>query len=136
MRPHQYRLTPKHVSLFASSLLQTHLKLQDHGPQCRARLLLTLIFSAAARITSLSDACKRLRDAPSDEAARVALLATLPDFAEWERRLNHALAGGLPKALLKRPQRIAVDLVLIPYHGEPWDDPKEIVRSKPKSGTS
>jgi hypothetical protein len=136
MHPHQYRLTPKHVHRVAAHLLQTHLELQDHGPKCRAGLLLTLLFYAAARITSLSDACKRLRDAPSDEAARVALLATLPAFAELERRLNHALAGGLPNALRKRPQRIAVDLVLIPYHGEPWDDPKEIVRSKPKSGTS
>jgi Transposase DDE domain len=136
MRPHQYCLTPKHVSLFASSLLQTHLNLQDHGPKCRAHFLLTLLFYAAARITSLSDACKRLRDAPSDEAARVALLATLPDFAELERRLNQALAGGLPKALLKRPQRIAADLVLNPYHGQPWHDPDEIIRGEPKSGTS
>lgn len=103
MRPHQYRLTPKHVSLFASSLLQTHLKLPDHGLKCRARLLLTLIFYAAARITSLSDACKRLRDTPSDEAARVALLATLPDFAELERRLTTPSPEGCPRPYSSGP---------------------------------
>jgi putative transposase len=63
-------------------------------------------------------------------------LATLPDFAETQRRLNCALAGDLPKALRKRRQRLAIDLVLIPYHGTPRHDPEEIVRSKAKSGTS
>lgn len=136
MRPSQYTLTPNQVHQHATALLQTHLKLHDHGPKCRAGLLLTLLFYAAARITSLSDACKRLRDAPSDEAARLALPATLPDFAETQRQLNRALAGDLPKALRKRRQRMAIDLTLIPYHGAPAGDPKEIVRSKPKSGTS
>jgi hypothetical protein len=136
MRPPQYTLTPTDVSRHAAALLQSHLKLHDHGPKCRAGLLLTLLFYAAARITSLSDACKRLRDAPSDEAARLALRATLPDFAETQRRLNRALAGDLPKALRKRRQRMAIDLTLNPYHGSPLRDPEEIVRSKPKSGTS
>jgi hypothetical protein len=136
MRPHHYTLTPKHVSVFASSLLQTHLKLKDHGPKCHASMLVTLLFYAAARITSLSDACKRLRDAPSDEAARVALLATLPDYAALERQLNAALTAHLPKALRKHPQTIAADLVLNPYHGLPHQNPEEVVRGKPKSGTS
>jgi hypothetical protein len=136
MRPPQYTLTPNPVYQHATALLQNDLKRHDHGPKCRAGLLLTLLFYAAARITSLSDACKRLRDAPSDEAARLALRATLPDFAETPRRLHRALAGDLPKALRKRRQRIAVDLVLTPYHGLPRRDPEEIVRSKPQSGTS
>ena len=40
-----------------------------------------------------------LGDAPSDEAARLALIATLPDFAELQRRLNAARAGNLPRPL-------------------------------------
>jgi len=136
MRPHQYTLTPQDVERHAATALQVHLKLRDHGPKCRAGILLTLLFYAAARITSISDACKRLRDAPSDEAARLALLATLPDFAELQRRLNGALAGHIPKALRRRPQRLAIDLVLNPYHGQPLHDPAEIYRSKPKDGTS
>src|SRR3954454_18301618 len=132
MRPPQYTLTPNDVSRHASALLQAHLKLRDHGPKCRAGLLLTLLFYAAARITSISDACKRLRDGPSDEAARLALLATLPDVDALQQRLNRALAGDLPKALRRRRQRLAIDLVLIPYHGTPLRDPAEIVRSKAK----
>src|SRR5512135_3266689 len=136
MRPVQYTLTPTHVYQHAAAFLQTHLKLRDHGPKCRAGLLLTVLFYAAARITSLSDACKSLPDAPCDEAARWAWIASLPDFAALQRRLNAALAGNLPRTLRRRPQRLAADLVLIPYHGQPRHDPDEIYRSAAKSGTS
>jgi hypothetical protein len=95
-----------------------------------------LLLAAAARITSLSDACGRLRDAPSDETARKALLATLPDYAELQRQLNAALAGHLPKALRRHLQRLAIDLTLIPYHGEPFRDLGEVYRGQAKDGTS
>ncbi len=36
----------------------------------------------------------------------------------------------------KRDLNIAVDLTLIPYHGKPYEDTKEIVRGMPKSGTT
>ena len=85
MRPKNFTLTAPQVHRCAAVVLQDHLKLGDHGPKCRASLLFTLLLYAAARITSLSDACKTLRDAPSDEAARLALIATLPDFAELQR---------------------------------------------------
>src|SRR5262245_36530617 len=136
MRPQNSTLTARRVHHCAASILQDHLQLPDHGPKCRAGPLLTLLFYAAARLTSLSDACQSLRDAPSDEAARLALIATLPDFAALQRRLNAALAGNLPRALRRRSQRLAADLVLIPYHGQPQHDPDEIDRSAAKSGTS
>src|SRR3954466_11441891 len=136
MRPKNSTLTARQVHRCAATILQDHLKLPDHGPRCRAGPLLTLLFYAAARLTSLSDACQSLRDAPSDEAARLALIATLPDFAELLRRLNAALAGDLPRPLRRRPQRLAADLILIPYHGQPRADPDEIYRSQAKSGTS
>ena len=136
MRPKNFTLTARQVHRCATAILQDHLKLPDHGPKCRAGPLLTLLFYAAARLTSLSDACKCLRDAPSDEAARLALIATLPDFAELLHRLNAALAGDLPRPLRRRPQRLAADLVLIPYHGQPLDAADEIYRSAAKTGTS
>ena len=95
MRPKNFTLTAPQVHRCAAVVLQDHLKLGDHGPKCRASLLFTLLLYAAARITSLSDACKALRDAPSDEAVRLALIATLPDFAELQRRLNAALADNV-----------------------------------------
>src|SRR5438067_4934295 len=136
MRPQHFTLTARRVHRCAATVLQDHLELPDHGPKCRAGRVLTLLFYAAARLTSLSAACQWLRDAPCDEAARLALIATLPDFAELQRRLNAALAGNLPRALRRRPQRLAADLVLIPYHGQPLHDPDEIYRSQAKCGTS
>ena len=65
-----------------------------------------------------------------------ALLATLPDYVELQRRLNAALAGHLPKALRRRLQKLAIDLTLIPYHGQPFRDLDEIYRGQAKSGTS
>ena len=109
MRPQNSTLTARRVHRCAAAILQHHLRLPDHGPKCRAGPLLTLLFYAAARLTSLSDACRCLRDAPSDEAARLALIATLPDFAELLRRLNAALAGDLPRPLRRRPQRLAAE---------------------------
>jgi putative transposase len=112
------------------------LKLQDHGRRCTAHVLLAVLFYAAARITSIAAACKARRDAPSDQAVRDALLAALPATHDLQRRINRARAGDLPQALRRRRQPLAVDLVLIPYHGEPLDDPAKIYRRQPRHGTS
>ena len=40
------------------------------------------------------------------------------------------------KVLHRKPREIAIDLTLIPYHGQPHSDPSEIYRSQPKSGTT
>src|SRR3954452_16626665 len=136
MRPRNYTLPSPQVHRSGARALPDPLPPPAHRPQCRAGPLLTLLFYAAALLISLSQACRCLRDAPSDEAARLALIATLPDFAELQRRINAALAGNLPRPLRRRPQRLAADLVLIPYHGQPLHDPDEIYRSLAKSGTS
>src|SRR6185437_8602084 len=51
---------------------------------------------------------------PDRHPARLRRVAAPP-----QRRL----AGDLPRPLRRRPQRLAADLVLIPYHGQPLDDP-------------
>ncbi len=62
--------------------------------------------------------------------------ASLPKIAELERRLNRSLSTKLPKDLFRKSRRIAIDLTLIPYHGQPYQDEKEIYRSTPESGTT
>lgn len=136
MRHRQYTLTPRHVHGHATHLIQKHVRLRDHGPKSRAWVLWTVLCYAASRITSLAAACAALRDAPSDTAAHDALLATLPNRAELQRRLNRALQGDLPHALRRRRQPLAVDLTLLPYHGQPQKDLSEVFRSQAKSGTS
>jgi Transposase DDE domain len=136
MRHQQYTLTPRHVHGRATHLIQKHVRLRDHGPKTRACVLWTVLFYAASRITSLAAACAALREAPSDTAAHDALLATLPDAAQLQRRLNRALQGDLPRALRRRRQPLAIDLTLLPYHGQPMRYLSEVFRSKAKSGTS
>src|SRR2546427_12485221 len=125
MRLPQYTVTAQQVQQHTAGLCQQHLRLADHGPKCTAAVLLSILCYAAARIISLAAACAALAKAPSDQAVRDALLAQLPDLQELQRRINRALAGDLPKALRQRRQPLAIDLTLIPYHGEPLHDPDE-----------
>jgi DDE family transposase len=136
MRPPHRILNRHQVHRLAAEHLQAHLKFKDYKRKTSAQVLWSLLLAAAARITSLSDACQCLDNAPSDETARKALLATLPDYAVLQRQLNAALAGHLPKTLRKHLQRLAIDLTLIPYHGKPFRDLEEIYRGQAKDGTS
>jgi hypothetical protein len=137
MRTAQYTVTPQDVQAHAAHLCQRYLRLNGHSPKTTAATLLALLCYAAARITSLAAACKALLQAPSYQATHDALLATLPDIKELQRRLNRALQGALPHALRRRRrQPLAIDLHLVPYHGEPLHQADEVYRCKAKSGTS
>jgi putative transposase len=136
MRQHQYTITPRDIHHHAAQLCQRFLRLRNHGPICTAVNLLTVLFYAAARVISRAAACASLRDAPSDSAMHAALRATLPEIPELQRRLNRALQGDLPKALRRRRHPLAIDLILIPYHGEPLEDASEVYRGQAKSGTT
>jgi len=132
----QYTLTPDAVHAHAFALLRRHLRLQDFSARCTARMLLAVVFCACARLCSVFAAAKALRAAPSPETVRKALLASLPEQDDLERRLNRALAQDLPKPLRRRKQRLAADLILIPYHGQPHEDEDEVYRGQAKSGTT
>jgi hypothetical protein len=137
MRSRQdYIVTKDEVHAQASEWLAGALRLEYEGTRCTASTLLQILLMAAARVVSVYAACRDLADAPSDQTVRNALAATLPVPPELERRLNRALATELPKALRRKARMVAIDLTLIPYHGLPAHDKKEIYRSAPKSGTT
>jgi hypothetical protein len=135
MRPRK-KFTAADVQAEASGWIQEHLQFSDFSRKCTWVVILSVLLFAASRRRSMDEACQRLRDVPSGETLRKALLATLPEIGELERRINAALADRLPKGFRKRPKRIAVDVTEIPYHGEPYRDPNEVRRGKPKSGTT
>jgi Transposase DDE domain len=136
MRPHHRTLNRQQVHRSATRYLQRHVPLRDYKRKVTAPTLWAVLLIAAADVTSLHAACGRLDGLASEETTRKALYACLPDFAELQRQLNRALAGRLPRALRRRPQRLAIDLTLIPYHGEPFRDPAEVYRGLAKAGTS
>jgi len=133
----QYTLTPRHVHQLASQLLIQHLALADYGRCCPAQTLLSILFVACQRLTSLFAAALWLRQGPSHETVRKALLHNLPEHALLERRGNRALQASLPPLRCpQRGQRVAIDLNLQPYHGQPWRDANELYRGQVKSGTT
>jgi putative transposase len=136
MRPHHHTLGRRQVHRSATEHLQQHVPLRDSKPKVTAPTLWAVLLVAAAEATSIHAACSRLDGLPSEETLRKALYACLPEFAELQRQLNRALAGRLPKALRRRRQRLAIDLTLIPDHGEPFRDQQEVYRSLARDGTS
>jgi hypothetical protein len=140
----QSTLTAAHVQGLAAGLLQHHLRLRDYRQSCPASCLLALLFTACCRGLSLSAAAKSLPKAPSHETARQALYANLPDDPDdpdllrrrLEGALGHAITGALRRYLRRRRHRIACDLTLRPYHGQPCRHADELVRGQAKSGTT
>jgi len=131
-----YTITRASVQRHAAQLLRCCLALKDFSPTCTAMTLLHVLFTACSRLCSLSAACWSLATAPSRETIRKATLRALKGRDDLLRRLNRALTLEVPRGLLRRPQQVAVDLVLIPYHGLPLDTELEIYRSQARSGTS
>ena len=87
---------------------------------------------------SIESACQELQGAPSGNRLREVLTEALPDRTGLQRMLNSMFRQQLHPSIwkCKRDFSLAIDLTLIPYHGQPYEDKKEIVRGQPKSGTT
>jgi hypothetical protein len=136
MRPHHHTLNRKQVHQAATRHLQNYVPMRDYKRKVTAQTLWAVLLVAATGVTSIHAACGRLDDLASEETIRKALIASMPEFVELQQRLNRALAGRLPRALRRRSQRLAIDLTLIPYHGEHFHDENEVYRGQAKDGTS
>jgi len=93
---------------------------------------------ASVNRQTLDGACAALPDAPSGNRLREVLLPALPPLPELQGQLNRILRQQLHPSLFKkrRPFQIALDLTLIPYHGQPEASPDEVMRGEAKSGTT
>lgn len=136
MRPHDSTLNRTQVHRSATRHLQNFVPMRDYKRKVTAQTLWAVLLVAATGITSIHACCERLEDLASEETIRKALIASMPEFVELLRQLNLALAGRLPQSLRRRPQRLAIDLTLIPYHGEHFRNESEVYRSLAKQGTS
>ena len=93
---------------------------------------------AKAHRLSIEWACQELQGAPSGNRIREVLVESLPDRTGMQRAVNRMFRQQLHPSLwkCKRDFNMAIDLTLIPYHGQPYEDKKELVRGQPKSGTT
>ena len=131
-------LTPAQVYRFAVAFCQPRLAFRSVG-KVTSEVLVTVLFAAAARISSISETCRRLRDAPCEETYANALYANLFCLEELESKVNAAFVDHLPRPLRrprKRPLRLGVDLTLLPYYGQHSLESREIYRSQAKRGTN
>lgn len=138
MRKFTDTLTPSPVDRFAIDFCQPHLAFRSVG-KATAEVLLTALFAAAARISSISETCQRLAKAPHEETYAKALYANLFSLEELKRRVNASFAKQLPRSLRrrrKRPLRVGIDLTLLPYYGQYSLDNQQIYRGQAKRGTN
>jgi putative transposase len=136
MRHPQHTLTAVTVQHLTSPLLAPLLGVWPAVRTCTLDVVLAVLTYAAARITSVTDACGRLLAAPDSDAVLAHLTRQVRDLPTLDRRLRAVLAASLPRALRRGRWVVAVDTTLIPYHGQPFADPAEVFRSQPKSGTT
>jgi hypothetical protein len=137
MRKSTDTLTPAQVYRFAVEFCQPHLKFRTVG-KVTAEVLLSVLFAAAARISSVHETCHRLKKAPCEETFTAALYPQLLDVDLIKHRVNAAFAAHLPRALRrrKRPLTLAADLTLLCYYGKHDLDDPQVYRSQAKRGTN
>jgi hypothetical protein len=131
-------LTPAQVYRFAIDSCQPHLQFRAVG-KVTGEVILSVLFAAAARLSSIHETCGRLAKAPCEETFTAALYPQLLDVNLIKRRVNAAFADQMPRALRrrrKRPLTIAADLTLIAYYGKHELDDPQIYRSQAKRGTN
>jgi putative transposase len=133
------QLTSAQTLEMAVKVMQDHLPLVFDSPCYGPDDIWRLLLLAAAQGRSIDSAPADLACAPSPSTIRYQLrthLFTDHDLAALEERLNAALVSQHPPGIKDSKQRIAVDLTLIPYHGQPAKEPNEIRRGEAKSGTT
>jgi putative transposase len=137
MRKSTDTLTPAQVYRFAVDFCQPYLSFRTVG-KVTAEVILSVLFAAAARISSIHETCGRLAKAPCEETFTAALYPQLTDVDAIKRRVNAAFAGHLPRAIRrgKRPLTIAADLTLLAYYGKHSLDDPQVYRSQAKRGTN
>lgn len=120
------------------AVVRPYLPLDLQNTRITADDILAVLGYASANRISMEAACHELKGAPSANRLREVLAEALPERATLQRALNRILRAQTPRFVKKgkRFYYVAIDLTLIPYHGACYEDEKEIVRGKAKSGTT
>jgi putative transposase len=120
------------------AIVRPYLPLDLRNTRITANDVIAVLGYASANRVSMDAACHELKEAPSANRLREVLAQALPDLVTLQRALNRILRAQTPRFVKKgkRAYYVAIDLTLIPYHGECYEDEKEIMRSQAKSGTT
>ncbi len=124
-------------------LLTTYLSLDIQGRELDAPMLWDILIHASVQQATIETACTELDGAPSGNTVREHLGHAVGDSEDrllaLEHRLNRVLQAQLPRrfrrGLRDRRYDIAIDLVQVPYHGQPCQTRRELRGGAAKSGT-
>lgn len=102
---------------------------------CDQQALFEILVKAASSGDSIENTAKILKNIPTANDIRYHL-SKINNFEELETQINQALKSRIPLGIKKGYLRIAIDLNLIPYYGQPKkEELPYIYRSQAKSGT-
>jgi hypothetical protein len=120
-----------------TQILRRYLPLDLQQTRITEEDLFAVLSYASAHQTSIETACQELTAAPSGNRVREVLAAALPPRPILQRHLNTILRAQLPKPVrkAKRTFALALDITLIPYHGQPAHDQAEVLKAQAKAGT-
>ena len=128
-------LTSEELLNFALETLLKHVRLHINGEKCTLENVFELILKASAGQTSVNDVCDDTPGAASGTAVLNQLHQALPQKLGqvWrlEAKLNDVLVANLTPRMLRVRCEAAVDLVLIPYHGQPAKDERRFGAVRP-----
>ena len=124
-------LNSKQVRNTAIDVVMNQFNMQINGYKYTQNEIWDTLLYASASNKSINYTCMKLKDVPS-----CSLLYTyienkaLKDLSlnDIEKRCNDMIISTLPPRLDSHPQKVAIDLVLIPYYGD--EETKDIRRSQ------
>jgi hypothetical protein len=114
--------------------LVEHVSIDMQG-ECTEETLFTVLLRTACTCESIEFTADTLEEAPDGSTLRYHL-EKCRQVDEMEEMVNAALQSRLPGKLTNRPQRLAIDLNLLPYYGSPSaEEEPYIYRSQAHAGT-
>lgn len=114
--------------------LAENFSIQTQGA-CAQKTLFEILVRAASSADTIENTAKTLKKAPSGNDIRYHL-NKIDNFEELEKQINQALKSRIPVGIKKGRLKIAIDLNLIPYYGQPSkQELPYIYRSEASAGT-
>lgn len=132
-------LTSEQVRSLTTEALMRQFSLGVNGYRYVDVDIWNVVLAASAQARAIESASQQMVEAPSGNLVRLYLHEDLLDktnLAELEAACNELLVARLPEGICGRAHKVAIDLVFLPYYGEPAHDPQEIRRSRAKRGTT
>ena len=129
-------LTSEQVRNEAKEILETQFEIEVNGYKYTSNEIWDTLLYASASGKTINYVCTNLEEAPSSNLLYTYLKQELSGLTleEIEAGCNGMIVSTLPPRLDVRPQKAAIDLVLIPYYGD--EETEEIRRSKAKNSTT